>query len=87
MIFAIKKLKSSLTVGVDNVPSLIVKGCIDGFIYPLIILFNFSLKTNTFPDVWKQTKIIPVYKKGATNDWKVLDPLQFWVPFLKYLKL
>ena len=64
MIFAIKKLKSSLTIDVDNVSFFIVKGCADRLIYPHIILFNLSLKTNTLPDVWKQTKIIPVYKKG-----------------------
>ena len=70
MIFAIKKLKSSLNVGVNNVLSFIVKGCADGLICPLIILFNLFLKTNTFPDGWKQTKVIPIFKKDATNDCK-----------------
>ncbi|GBM93488.1 hypothetical protein AVEN_240941-1 [Araneus ventricosus] len=46
VVLAIRELKSSLTVGVDNIPSFIMKGCAEFFIYPLLILFNLSLRSN-----------------------------------------
>ena len=84
---AIKKLKSSLSVGVDKIPSFIVKGCADGLIYPLLILFNLSLNTKTFPDAWKQTKIIPILKKGIVNDCKNYRPIAILSPFSKIFEI
>ncbi|GBM79976.1 hypothetical protein AVEN_47448-1 [Araneus ventricosus] len=63
VVLGIRELKYSLTVGVDNIPSFIIKGCAEFLIYPLLILLNLSLRTKVFPDVWKQTKIIPGFKK------------------------
>ncbi|GBN42060.1 putative RNA-directed DNA polymerase from transposon BS, partial [Araneus ventricosus] len=80
---AIKELKSSLTVGVDNIPSFIIKGCAEFFIYPLLILFNLSLRSNVFPYVWKQTRIIPVFKKGDAQDRKNYRPIAILSPMSK----
>ncbi|GBM66500.1 hypothetical protein AVEN_23767-1 [Araneus ventricosus] len=64
VVLAIRELKFSLTVGVDNMPSFIIKGCAEYLIYPLLVLFKMSLRTKVFPDVWKQTRIINhVFKK------------------------
>ncbi|GBL92967.1 hypothetical protein AVEN_54612-1 [Araneus ventricosus] len=54
VVLAIRELKSSLTVGVDNIPSFIIKGCAEFLICPLLVLFNLSLRTKVFLNVWKQ---------------------------------
>ncbi|GBM45831.1 putative RNA-directed DNA polymerase from transposon BS [Araneus ventricosus] len=83
VVLAISELKSSLTVGVDNIPSFIIKGCAEFFIYPLLILFNLSLRSNEFPYVWKQTRIIPVFKKGDAQDCKNYRPIAILSPMSK----
>ncbi|GBN76439.1 hypothetical protein AVEN_170548-1 [Araneus ventricosus] len=83
VVLAISELKSSLTVGVDNIPSFIIKGCSEFLIYPLLVLFNLSLRTKVFPEVWKQTKIIPVFKKGDAQNCKNYRPIAILSPFPK----
>lgn len=61
---AIRNLKSKRAVGPDNIPSYILKGLVGFLAEPLKTLFNLSLKTNTFPQIWKEAKICPVFKKG-----------------------
>ena len=56
-------------------------------IYPFIILFYLSLKTNTFPDAWKQTKFFPLFKKGATNDCKNYRSIAIVKSFTKILEI
>ncbi|GBL74295.1 hypothetical protein AVEN_235287-1 [Araneus ventricosus] len=38
VVLAIRELKYFLTVGVDDIPSFIIKGCAEIFIYPLLVL-------------------------------------------------
>ena len=61
---SLKKLKPKLTQGPDNIPSFIIKDCAEAFAAPLCIIFNLSLKTNTFPNNWKLARIRPILKKG-----------------------
>ncbi|GBM23234.1 hypothetical protein AVEN_159907-1 [Araneus ventricosus] len=87
VVLAIKELKSALTVGVDNKPSFIIKGCAEFLIYTLLVLFNLSLKTKVFPEVWKQTRIIPVFKTGDAQNCKNYRPIAILSPFsLRFLK-
>ncbi|GBL89113.1 hypothetical protein AVEN_255246-1 [Araneus ventricosus] len=44
VVLAVRKLKSSLTVSVDNIHSFIIKGFAEFLIYPLLVLFNLSLR-------------------------------------------
>ncbi|GBN58499.1 putative RNA-directed DNA polymerase from transposon BS [Araneus ventricosus] len=81
VVLAIKQLKSSLNVGVDNIPSSFIKGRAELFIYPLLVLFNLSLKTKVFPEVWKQTRIIPVFKKGDAQNCENYRPIAILSPF------
>ncbi|GBM30834.1 hypothetical protein AVEN_52625-1 [Araneus ventricosus] len=64
VVMAVKELKYTSTIGIDNIPSFIIKGCAEFLVYLLLALFNLSLKTNTFPHAWKLTKIVPVFIKG-----------------------
>lgn len=60
-------LGDKMTSGHDRIPSFIVRDCKHVFVTPLSILFNLSLKTHTFPEVWKLAKICPVLKGGDAS--------------------
>ncbi|GBO25653.1 hypothetical protein AVEN_168383-1 [Araneus ventricosus] len=83
VVLAISELKSSLTVGDDNIPSFIIKRCSEFLIYPLLVLFNLSLRTKVFPEVWKKKTIIPVFKKCDAQNCKIYRPIALLSPFSK----
>jgi hypothetical protein len=62
---AIKRLKSSKSVGLDDIPGFIIKGCSDIFIPILRHIFNLSLTQQYFPTVWKEAAIVPIFKRGS----------------------
>jgi hypothetical protein len=64
---AIKRLRPSKSVGLDGIPCFVIKGCSEMFVPVLRFIFNLSLSQNTFPNVWKQAAIVPVFKKGKTS--------------------
>lgn len=65
---ALKRLKPKFTAGPDGIPSFLLKDCASIFAYPLCVIFNLCLKKCYFPDIWKYSKVCPVYKKGERND-------------------
>ncbi|KAI8434804.1 hypothetical protein MSG28_003315 [Choristoneura fumiferana] len=60
----IKRLKASCSVGPDNLPAYIVKGCVDYFKLPLLHLFNLALASGTYPRLWKISRVRPIPKAG-----------------------
>lgn len=60
---ALKLVKPKLTTGPDGIPAFLLKDCALLFAFPLSVIFSLSLQTATFPNIWKQAKICPVYKK------------------------
>ena len=72
---AVGNLKINKAVGPDGVPSYLYKGMIGFLAEPLRVLFNLSLKTNTFPEIWKEAKICPVFKKDDISDVKNYRPI------------
>jgi hypothetical protein len=63
---AIERLKPSKCVGLDGIPSFIIKGCSDVFIPLLTYIFNLSVSSETFPSLWKETVVVSVFKKGSS---------------------
>ena len=61
---AICKLKPKLSQGPDGIPGFLVTDCRYVFLSPLVYIFNLALQCSSFPDVWKVSKICPVFKKG-----------------------
>ena len=61
-------MKSSSSPGPDNIPSCILNNCADNLFYPLFILFNKSLNISYFPEIWKESYIIPLHKSGNKNE-------------------
>lgn len=84
---ALKKLKPKLTSGPDNIPSFVVRDCAAVFAKPLCLIFNLSLQTSTFPQCWKQSKIIPVFKKGDRSLITNYRPIVILNNFAKVLEM
>lgn len=64
----LKMLKCSFSSGPDNIPSNILKYCADSICFPLLKLFNMSLDLSYFPELWKESYIIPLHKSGSKSD-------------------
>ena len=50
--------------GHDDISIRMVKICDKSLLKPLIILFENSIKSSCYPDIWKRSNIIPVHKKN-----------------------
>jgi hypothetical protein len=51
----------------DGIPPRILKSCFDGFKRPLTLLFNKSLSEGVFPESWKWSYVVPIFKGGKRN--------------------
>ena len=63
-------LKRKPTAGDDDIPENLVKQCMQLIKGPLVHIYNLSLNSGVFPDIWKITKVKPLYKKGDKYDMK-----------------
>jgi hypothetical protein len=63
---ALRRLKPYNSVGLDDIPSFVIKGCSEIIVPVLKHIFNLSLTQNYLPTVWKQAAVVPVFKKGNT---------------------
>jgi len=63
----IKSLKNSSSAGYEEIHMSLVKQCLGYFIKPLVHIYV-SFQTGIFPDMMKQAKIIPLFKKGDRQD-------------------
>jgi len=64
----LSELNGSSSPGPDNVPEIILKNCAHVLSEPLSIIFNASLRSSEFPDIWKESYIRPIHKKGQRNE-------------------
>jgi hypothetical protein len=60
----IRCLKSTKSVGPDDIPSFIIKGCSEIFV--LKHIFDLSLSNGVFPSLWKEAAVVPIFKKGSS---------------------
>ena len=65
---AISKSNIKKSFGYDNISGYFLK-----LVFPLIsktlaLIFNASIETSTFPDIWKVARVIPIYKEGEKSD-------------------
>jgi hypothetical protein len=63
----LKNLYATKDAGPDNIHLLLLVNCVNSFALPLSILFNKSLETGTFPELWKQANVIPIFKNGKRD--------------------
>lgn len=64
---AFQKLKPKHSMGPDLIPPFLLKKIAMYITEPLKHIFNLSIHSNTFPEIWKLTKVTPIYKKGKKS--------------------
>ena len=63
----LKLLKLNKATGPDGISNRMLKLTHSTVSYPLTKLFNLSLKTHTYPDLWKIAHVMPLFKKGEKS--------------------
>jgi hypothetical protein len=62
------------SVGLDGIPSFVIKGCSEIFVPVLKFILDFSLSQNTFPNLWKQAAIVRFQKKEKLPPLEITGP-------------
>ena len=69
-------LDLSKTAGPDCIPVVVLKNCEPELSYILAELFNKCLKESCFPDCWKVSLVVPVFKNtGERSTAKNYNPV------------
>ena len=78
---------SKASSGHDCIPVVVLRNCEPELSYILAELFNMCLKEFYFPDCWKVSSVVPVFKNvGERTTTKNYRPVSLWlVKFLKNL--
>ena len=64
----LRDLKTGKAAGLDNIPPRLLKDAADIVATPLTIIINASLRQGRVPDDWKSARVIPLFKKGKTEN-------------------
>ena len=78
---AICKLKTTKTLGPDQIPPYILKACSESLSAPLAFIFNLSLSSSIFPTDFKTSYVTPVPKKQNCNQIENFRPISILSSF------
>lgn len=87
VLIALKQVKNKMTTGPDSVPAFILKDCAPVLAPPLTILLNTCVKTSTVPNIWKSSKVRPIYKHGDRVDISNYRPISIICNFCKVFEM
>ena len=71
----IKNLKNSKTCGVDNIDSFVLKLACEDLTPGITHIINLSIEHKHFPSLWKNSKVIPLFKKDEATNPKSYRPV------------
>lgn len=80
------KLKNKKSYSDDGLNMFLVKNIISNIIVPLLHIFNLSLSSGIFPDCFKTSKVIPIFKKGDNANINNYRPISLLSPLSKILE-
>ena len=69
------KLCKSKATGLDKISARLLRCCPDLLSESLTVIFNCSINTGIFPDEWKCSKVIPLFKHGERGDLNNYRPI------------
>ena len=64
IIDVIKSLKTNKASGIDEISHIMLRNTAESVCHPLLLLFQRSLNTSTFPSLWQMARVMPIFKKG-----------------------
>ena len=64
----LNKLKSKKAVGLDAIPTRLLKDSAEIIANPLTKIINFSLANGCVPSEWKEARVIPLFKSGKSDN-------------------
>jgi len=70
-----KRLKLNYSPGPDGVPAFVLRKCAESLAIPLTFIFNRSLVTSYFPNCWKFSYVVPVFKTGDRSNIQNYRPI------------
>lgn len=82
----VKTLKKSNSSGMDGISTNIIKASIDYILSPLTYVVNLSLSHGIFPEILKVAKVVPLHKKGDTNNVENYRPVSLLSTISKILE-
>jgi len=82
----IKKLKGKFSAGYDEIPECVAKQCAKLIQGPLTHIYNMSLNSGTFPEIFKVTRVKPLHKKGDIYIIENCRPISILPIFSKILE-
>jgi hypothetical protein len=86
VISSIRILKDNKAPGVDGLNSTFVKGCLEGLVRPLVLLFSKSLSTGQIPQDWKDANVNALFKKGSRKEARNYRPVSLTCQICKLLE-
>ena len=64
----LNKLKSKKAVGLDAIPTRLLKDSAEIIANPLTKIINFSLANGCVPSEWKEARVIPLFKSEKSDN-------------------
>ena len=83
---AIDNLENKNSSGHDGISNKLLKSIRYELCKPLTLIINQMLSSGVFPETFKKSKIIPLYKRGILPYCLITGRFHFCQRFLKYLK-
>ena len=68
-------MSKSEATGLDKISARLIKECADQIASSLYSIFNRSIVSGIFPEEWKCSKVIPLFKQGERSDLNNYRPI------------
>ena len=71
----LSKLKTNKSTGLDRITARLLKDAAVVIAPSLTQIFNLSLSSSTFPQIWKNGRVTPIFKSGERSDMTNYRPI------------
>ena len=82
----LRGLKTGKAAGLDNNPPRLLRDSADIVAKPLTTIINVSLSQGLVPTDWKGARVLPLFKKGKTDDMDNYRPISIMPAVSKVMK-